>query len=160
MRAVVISDSHGDSATVNMILSRHRTADLVIFLGDGEKDIFTSENSKLLSDKALVAVAGNCDFYSSLPDEETVSLGDKKIFCLHGHTKGVKHDYEMLEHTAEQMGVDIVVHGHTHNERVDRVNDIYYMCPGSARDGVYGIIDIDDKTNTVLCYINYLYKEA
>ena len=158
MRAVVISDSHGDSATVNMILSRHRTADMVIFLGDGERDIYTQSNSLLLKDKSLVAVSGNCDFASALSAEEVVSLGGKKIYCLHGHTMGVKHGYERLEHSAELKGVDIVVHGHTHQERTEFKNGIYYMCPGSARAGVYGIIDIDDRTNGVLCYINYLYK--
>ena len=71
---------------------------------------------------------------------------------------GVKHGYERLEHSAELKGVDIVVHGHTHQERTEFKNGIYYMCPGSARAGVYGIIDIDDRTNGVLCYINYLYK--
>lgn len=156
MRAVVISDSHGDSASVNMILSRHRVADMVIFLGDGERDIYTKENSALLSDKTLVAVQGNCDFASTLPDETVVSLGGKKIFCLHGHTQGIKHGFERLEYEAEEKGVDIVVHGHTHEQRVERVNGIYYLCPGSARDGVYGIIDIDERTNGVFCYVNYL----
>lgn len=155
MRAVVISDSHGDSAAVNMILSRHRTADIVIFLGDGERDIYTKENSLLLTDKTLVAVAGNCDFGSSLPDEEIAVLAGKKIYCLHGHTRAVKHGYEMLEQEAEKKDVDIVVHGHTHSPRSEKVNGIYYMCPGSARAGAYGIIDIDDKTGGVLCYINY-----
>lgn len=156
MRAVVISDSHGDSASVNMILSRHRTADMVIFLGDGERDIYTGENSRLLSDKVLVSVAGNCDFGSSLPKEAIAVLGNKKIYCLHGHTKYVKHGYEMLEETAEMKGVDITVHGHTHSERVEKKNGIYYMCPGSARAGAYGIIDIDDRTGGVICYINHI----
>ncbi len=63
MRALVISDSHGDNGTVNMVLFRHTRADMVIFLGDGERDIYTQENSRLLTDKKLVAVRGNCDLY-------------------------------------------------------------------------------------------------
>ncbi len=152
MRAVVISDSHGDSASVNMVLERHRSADLFIFLGDGERDFFLKENMKTIENKRFVAVRGNCDFGSALPDEETVTLGGKKIYCLHGHTKMVKHGFGLLENTAENMKADIAVHGHTHSKRVEYINGIYYMCPGSVRDGSYGIIDIDDKTGTVLCY--------
>ena len=154
MRALVISDSHGDSASVNMVLHMHSRADMVIFLGDGERDIYTQENSRLLMDKKLVAVRGNCDFYSDLPDEESVTLGGKKIYCLHGHTLGVKHGFTMLEQKAELMCVDVAVHGHTHSPRVEYKNGIWYMCPGSIRNGDYGIIDIDEKTNTVLCYTN------
>ncbi len=154
MRALVISDSHGDNGTVNMVLLRHSTADMVIFLGDGERDIYTPENSRLLMNKSLVAVRGNCDLYSDLPDEETVSLAGKKIYCLHGHTLGVKHGYTMLEQKAEAMGVDIAVHGHTHLARAEYKNGIWYMCPGSIRNGDYGVIDIDEKTNTILCYTN------
>lgn len=156
MRAVVISDSHGDSATVNMILSRHKTADMVIFLGDGERDIHTAENSLLLTNKGFVSVAGNCDFGSESPKEVMTSLGGKKIYCLHGHTKYVKHGYELLESTAKMKGADIALHGHTHSERVEKIDGIYYMCPGSARAGSYGIIDIDDRTGGVLCYINHI----
>ncbi len=157
MRAVVISDSHGDMASVNMVLSRHRTADTVIFLGDGERDIYTKSNSLLLSDKTLVAVAGNCDFASSLPEEEITELAGKKIYCLHGHTKAVKYGTEILEQAAREKQVDIVVHGHTHVPRTQKVDGIYYMCPGSVREGAYGIIDIDERTGGILCYINYLY---
>ena len=156
MRALVISDSHGDNASVNMALTRHNSADMVIFLGDGERDIYTQENSRLIMNKTLVAVRGNCDWYSELPDEQTVTLGGKKIYCLHGHTLGVKHGFTMLEEKAELMGVNIAVHGHTHSPRVEYKNGIWYMCPGSIRSGEYGIIDIDEKSDTILCYTNCL----
>ncbi len=152
MRAVVISDSHGDSASVNMVLERHRSADLFIFLGDGERDFFLKENMRTIENKRFIAVRGNCDFGSDLPEEETVLLGGKKIYCLHGHTKTVKRGFELLESAAESLNADIAVYGHTHLKRVEYVNGIYYMCPGSVRDGSYGIIDIDEKTGTALCF--------
>lgn len=158
MRALVISDSHGDAQSVNTALRTVNNADVVIFLGDGERDMYTPENSVLLQNKHFVAVRGNCDFYSNLPDEEIIQFGTKKIYALHGHTKGVKHGFASLENAAEMKGVQIVVHGHTHEERVNYERGIHYMCPGSIRDGHYGIIDLDEKSDTVLCYVNSIYK--
>ena len=108
----------------------------------------------------LVAVRGNCDLYSQLPDEETVSLGGKKIYCLHGHTKGVKHGFENLESAAVKKGADVAVHGHTHEPRVSYSDGIWYMCPGSVKTGWYGIIDVDEKTNGIFCYLQNLYYEV
>ena len=59
MRAVVFSDSHGDSASINMLLSLHRNADMFIYLGDGEEDLFMPQNLNIIGMKPLVAVKGN-----------------------------------------------------------------------------------------------------
>lgn len=152
MRAIVISDSHRDSASVNMVLNRHRNADLFIFLGDGEDDFFSAENMRLTAGKKVIAVCGNCDYLSTLPKQEIFTFGGKKIYALHGHTKSVKYGTQMLEAAAQEIKADIAVYGHTHEEKVEYINGIYYMCPGSIRDGCYGIIDIDDKTGSAICY--------
>lgn len=160
MRAVVVSDSHGDVNSLIAAVKRQFSTDMVIFLGDGERDIYDSEFSALLKNKMLVAVRGNCDLYSQLPEEEIVSLGGKKIYCLHGHTKGVKHGFETLEHEAELKKADVVVHGHTHETRVNFINGIWYMCPGSVKTGWYGVIDVEEKTGGVFCYLQNLYFEV
>lgn len=78
MRAVVFSDSHGDSASINMLLSLHRNADMFIYLGDGEEDLFMPQNLNIIGTKPLIAVKGNNDFGSSLPAETTCFLSGKK----------------------------------------------------------------------------------
>ena len=160
MRALVISDSHHDSISINMVLKLHREAEMVIFLGDGEDDFFSADNIALMTDKKVVAVKGNCDLGSALNEEEFFTFGGKKVFALHGHTRGVKHTSEMLEAQAKKIGADIVVYGHTHNEKVEYIDKIYYMCPGSIRNGTYGIIDIDESTETALCYTTNLYYHS
>lgn len=152
MRALVFSDSHGDSGSVNMLLHMHREADVIFFLGDGENDLFSQSNCALIKDRRIVAVCGNCDFASQLPKEEVIPFAGKKIYALHGHTKMVKYGLERLMGTSENLGADIVLYGHTHSPRVDYENGIYYMCPGSIHNGSYGIVDIDEKTNTAICY--------
>lgn len=152
MRAIVLSDSHSDSASINMILTFQRKADTVIFLGDGENDFFSQENSALLINKKVIAVKGNCDFGSSLPEEQIFSFGTKKVMALHGHTRLVKHGLSNLIEAAEKEKADIVLYGHTHSEAVEYINGIYYMCPGRVRDGSYGIVDIDERTGSAICY--------
>lgn len=157
MRALVISDSHGRDNMITKVLETVKNYDAVIFLGDGEKDIYTPANSELIQFKKLVAVQGNCDFGSSLPVEEILELGSKKIFCLHGHSQAVKFGMGTLVHKSEALGVDVTVHGHTHQQHCEYENGIWYMCPGAVKAGEYGIIDIDDKTDTVLCYTKNIY---
>lgn len=160
MRAIVVSDSHGDTYNLEKAIKLHRNADMVIFLGDGERNLYSPQVSAAIENKVLAAFKGDCDFYSSLPEEDVVSLGGKRIYCLHGHTKGVKHGFEMLEHQAKLKGVDIAVHGHTHEPRVNFSDGIWYMCPGSIKTGWYGIIDIDESTQSVICYLQNLFFEV
>lgn len=157
MRALVLSDSHGRTAMIEKVLNTVKNTDVYIFLGDGERDIYTPSVSEAIGFKKLIAVQGNCDFGSSLPVEETVELAGRKIFCLHGHSQSVKFGSEVLKEKARKLGVDIAVHGHTHSQYAEYDNGIWYMCPGAVKDGWYGIIDIDERTNSVLCYTKNIY---
>ena len=138
LRLLVLSDSHRDRYALERALRLHREADAVFFLGDGEED-FLSPNIQQL-----------CDFYSQLPKEELVLLGGKRILALHGHTRFVKHGFQMLEEEAERLHADLVLHGHTHIPRTEYKNGIYYLCPGSVHAGDYGMADITDK-GEILC---------
>ena len=157
MRALVFSDSHGRSNMIAEVISTVKNVDIYIFLGDGENDIYTPAVSELIGFKKLTAVAGNCDFGSSLPVEQVVEFGTKKIFCLHGHSQGVKFGYGTLEHKARQLGADVAVHGHTHERYCNYENGLWIMCPGAVKDGEYGIIDLDEKTGSIICYTKNIY---
>lgn len=157
MRALVFSDSHGRENMIVQLLQTVKNVDLYVYLGDGEKDIYSPAVSDEIGFKKLVAVAGNCDFGSSLPLEQLVELGPKKILCLHGHSQAVKFGYDTLEHKAKQLGADVAVHGHTHERYCNFNNGLWIMCPGSIKDGEYGIIDLDDRTGSIICYTKNLY---
>ena len=141
MRILVLSDSHRDKISLMMAVKLHREADVVVFLGDGEEDFQCEKMSSLLSLKEVHSVRGNCDVYSSLPSEETFACGGKTVFILHGHTRCA----------------DIVLYGHTHIPKSEYIDNMYVMCPGSIRDGSYGIVDITD--NGILCYTADLSRE-
>lgn len=145
-RLLVVSDSHGDIPSLMRAVELHKEADVVFFLGDGQHDFLSECVSRFLMDKKVTAVKGNCDMYSELPAEELVPLAGHRILALHGHTRGAKYGLGAMQTAAEEeYNADIVLYGHTHNQRHDYVNGIHYLCPGTIHRGEYAMVDITDK---------------
>ncbi len=140
MRILVFSDSHGSKACMREALYDHPEADMIIHLGDGERDL--DELSELVAGRRIVQVCGNCDFYSLLPVNEIVEVAGVKIFCSHGHAELVKHGTQAFKEKAKSLGVHIALYGHTHQKVTDYDDGLHVMNPGSIRAGEYGMIDI------------------
>lgn len=142
MRLVVFSDSHRRVSSVLEIFERHKdNADLFIFLGDGNDDV--DEALMVYKDIKIERVSGNCDFYSMFPTEKVIDFAGKKIMFTHGHPYYVKHGYSDIEREARSVKADICLFGHTHLPYIEHKDEIYFVNPGSCRDGVYAIIDIE-----------------
>lgn len=151
MRLLVVSDSHKYTNNLLRAVDEQPTAQYVIFLGDGERDI--DEAKKLYPQKHFISVRGNCDFGSLLSDREIVIIGGKRIYCTHGHVEGVKHGVGGLISSARQEKADIVLYGHTHLAVTDYVDGMYIMNPGSVGYGrCYGFVDITEKGD-VICIL-------
>lgn len=118
----------------------HSEAQMIIHLGDGERDI--GELAQEIGSRKLIQVCGNCDLYSQLPYTELVIAAGIRILCTHGHTEGVKHSTEPLIEKARAAGARIALYGHTHQSVTDYRDGLHIMNPGSARVGEYGAIDI------------------
>lgn len=140
MRILVFSDSHGSTACMREALFDHPEADMIIHLGDGERDL--EKLSELVAGRRIVQVCGNCDFYSQLPANEIIEISGKKIFCSHGHTELVKHGTQAFISKARALGADIALYGHTHQTVTSYDDGLHVMNPGSIRAGEYGVIDI------------------
>ena len=73
MTVLVFSDTHGRRDRVEELLSHHRRADAVLFLGDGIRDLpyeTCTEGGRLFA-----GVRGNCDgFFLSVRTEEMSPL--------------------------------------------------------------------------------------
>ncbi len=145
MRAVVISDSHGDYSNVQRILLSQSKAEIVFFCGDGIAEIEDLKNS--FPEKMFVCVKGNCDWGKQIKTTEFFTMNNKKIMLTHGHLYQVKFTYRNAIDTARENGCDILLFGHTHTAYTDYIDDLYIMNPGSAHGyfGTYGILDITDK---------------
>ena len=82
MRVLVISDTHKKHENLKVVLERVSPVDLVIHLGDAEGyEDYIGE----LCGCPLEIVAGNNDFFSSLPREKEIMAGNYRVFMTHGH---------------------------------------------------------------------------
>lgn len=132
-KILVISDSHGNRKGVEKLLPLIAENDYVIHLGDGAGDMW--EVRAQYPDK-VYAYAGNCDFFSPLPDEEELEIEYVKILCCHGHKYRVKSDLDPLAREAKKRGCDIVLYGHTHQALITEIDGVTLINPGMLRRDV------------------------
>ncbi|KAI4451982.1 hypothetical protein C823_006543 [Eubacterium plexicaudatum ASF492] len=82
MKVLVISDTHGYHKNLDRVLELERPYDQVIHLGDIEGD---EEYLEVKAGCPVAAVKGNNDYFSPLPQEQTIELDGKRILITHGH---------------------------------------------------------------------------
>lgn len=132
MRAVVLSDSHGDIRACEKAIDSMGEVDLIIHLGDIARDV--RHISQKYPEIRLASVIGNNDFCFSKDElEKVIEFDGHKIFICHGHTLGVHHGTERLESVALQKGCVAALFGHTHCA-IDKMSGggILILNPGSV----------------------------
>jgi putative phosphoesterase len=139
MRILVVSDSHGDVFSLRCAVEAQPKARMIIFLGDGERDMDDIED--LFENKRVVQVKGNCD-YREIPLNCVEMVDGKLIFCTHGNEEYVKGGTVNLKQKAREAKADIVLFGHTHYPENSYDDGLYLFNPGSIREGSYGVVDI------------------
>lgn len=145
MRILVVSDTHGDYYSLKKAIDAQRNADIIIHCGDSRDEL---EDIKIMySDKAIIAVKGNCDFGSTLPFVEERVIEGKKLFITHGHLYNVKMTLYPLTCAAKEANADIVIFGHTHNALNDYDDGLYILNPGSLSgyNASYALIDVTEQ---------------
>lgn len=129
MRILVVSDTHGNYPLLVQVVKAAGPIDLLIHAGDSGKDL--TNLTRDFPTLSLVAVAGNCDPFSSLPRERFFSAGGYKIFLTHGDRYRVKGDLLRLSLEAQARKVNVVVFGHTHVPLIHYEQGILFFNPGS-----------------------------
>lgn len=146
-RIIAFSDTHGKRSAMHEIFER--PADAYLFLGDGNREL--DDMRLIYPDKKILSVCGNCDFYSSAPLIDIYCESGVRIMFTHGHGHGVKYSLERLLALAKENNINVMLYGHTHCRRIEYIDGIYIINPGSAaqpRDFLppsYAYIDITDK---------------
>lgn len=146
MKILVFSDSHSRASTMDKAIALHKNnTELVIFLGDGVKDL------ELIKHKypsiAFFAVKGNCDLLcSDVPKESVLDLDGIKVLVAHGDKYNVKYGLDTILYAALEKEVDAVFFGHTHipHDSCEYVNGkrIQLFNPGSiGNGGSYGVVN-------------------
>ncbi|MEI6602425.1 MAG: metallophosphoesterase family protein [Clostridia bacterium] len=128
MKILVFSDSHNHAYRIEKIVHNETDIDLIIHLGDCISDIQTIQ--KLYPQYSYEYVPGNCDYAYTIPEEKTIELGGLKFFLTHSAKYNTnKNLYELYKNT-ENLGVDVVLYGHTHEPSETVHKNILYMNPG------------------------------
>jgi len=108
-------------------------------------------------------VKGDFDEISGLPETKTVDIGDFKIGLCHGHQIVPWGDSESLAALQRQLGVDILVTGHTHQNALREANGSWFINPGSVT-GAYSSLASKSTPSFILMamngpkVINYVYE--
>lgn len=127
----IISDTHIPVRTQSLpakVFDVFEDVDMILHCGDVEVMSVIEELEKIAP---VTAVHGNCDPYIGLNTHEVIEVENVKIGLTHGvvYPKG---DTQQLYYLAKELGVDILVSGHTHRPLIQQENDVLLLNPGSA----------------------------
>lgn len=185
MKIGLISDTHGLTAQWEKAMKLFSDADLIIHAGDilyhpprlGYTEGYDIPDlADMMNDCKIpmVIARGNCDseVYEELLDTPIQSpyaytvCGSLKIMVQHGHT--FYTDY--LETLSRKGRADILISGHTHVPKIEKIGGMVHVNPGSPshpkwknasgiltptvgiiNDGEISIVDIDSN-ETILHY--------
>ncbi len=149
MKILVVSDTHRRNENLKKVIEMVKPIDMLIHLGDGE-GVENQIREWIGSDCILHMVLGNNDFFSDLPREVEVPIGNHRALLTHGHYYNVSLDVGELANEAQSRHCDIVMYGHTHKPFCEFRGDVMVMNPGSlsfprqdGRKPSYVILEVD-----------------
>ena len=151
MRAIVLSDSHNNTASCERAICAvgEKNIDMIIHLGDIARDVDYLES--LYYPIKVVSVLGNNDFLRHGDYERVIDFDGHKIFICHGHTLSVNYGTEKLETVARQKGCVAALYGHTHQNKLEKKEDGFFILnPGSTSrprgtKASYGILESENE---------------
>lgn len=155
MRALVLSDSHGDDFNLRWLLERVWSMtgpiDYYLHLGDGARDFERVESFIRMRDAnaTCIGVRGNCDFYDSeVPDLARPVIAGHRIFMNHGHHYGVKDELSTIDYASHDQGCTVTLFGHTHKQYSEQ-RETLLLNPGAARDGRCALLTLESGKTPV-----------
>lgn len=134
MRILVISDTHGNTDNFDILLEKEERFDFIIHCGDGAFDINYIEDRSRCE---VYTVRGNCDMISRASSNIVKEVEEKRVYVEHGVHLSILQDKELMDF-AKFNKVDVIMYGHTHIQRIEKLGDVWVVNPGSLskpRDG-------------------------
>ena len=134
MKIAVISDTHIPARLQTLpgiVYENCSDVDLILHSGDLE-DVTVLQDLERLA--PVKAVKGNMDRHD-LPLFLNLKLESKTICISHG--SGTYHDVRhRLLKKFKHLKPDIIIHGHTHEFYWQKVNSIWFLCPGAISNPI------------------------
>lgn len=137
---LVLADSHGNRARLEVILAQAPPVTHIVHCGDGHDDL---DGLPLPVGAELLRVPGNMD--RPMPNVRAVihtHIGGHAVMIAHGHQFQAQWDVEGLRQEAVRCGADIVLFGHTHQPLLLEGVPMLFN-PGPANRGMYGLVHLD-----------------
>ena len=140
----VVSDTHNNIKNIKKIIAlfNEEQVDLVIHTGDISKastlKIFSNLNSPLVgvfgnNDRIEEGLKEVCEVYDFNFQEPPLSL------TLKNKKVAVFHEPELIEgYVKDNQDIDLILHGHTHRYKEEKVGDIIYFNPGESAGSMEG----------------------
>lgn len=128
MKVLIISDTHARDKNVEVVLENEGDIDLLIHLGDIEGSETYIET---LADCPCEIVKGNNDYFSDLPSEKILNIGNHRAFITHGHYYNVSVELRTIVMEGIEREADIVMFGHIHRPVLEEMHGVTVLNPGS-----------------------------
>jgi uncharacterized protein len=146
----LISDTHipeRASEIPENVFQIFKDVEMILHAGD----LISIEVKDILNDIApTTCVQGNMDRYygTRLPERELIEVGGLKIGLNHGEVYP-RGDTQQLRYIGLEMGVDVLITGHTHSAFVNELEDLLLLNPGSPTvprlsDPSVMLLDVDE----------------
>jgi putative phosphoesterase len=143
MKLLVVSDSHGDTASLEMILQRAADCDALVHLGDGADDLDTL--LRYTQGKAVYRVRGNCDPGLPYAERLVFRVAGKTVLACHGHKYRVETGPDRLYFEGLRENADLCLYGHTHRQAADEDTGILLLNPGAVKNRRYAVVTLDER---------------
>lgn len=156
MKLVAVSDTHGDHAILEEILTQQPEADAYFYAGDSE---MTADDPIF---QRYQAVRGNMDFDVGFPLTLTQTIAGVTVFMAHGHLFGVGFSLTKLLDAAQAAEAQVAIFGHTHVLGVEMHRGMLVLNPGSISQprgefanlgGTYAVIESTPRQFRVSYYL-------
>ena len=129
----LISDTHIPDRRIKLpqpVFDAFEDVDLIIHAGDITSQSVIDDLERLAP---VHAVEGNMDMVVGeleLPASQVIEAEGHKIGIVHGEVYP-RGDTQQLYYTALELGVDILVSGHSHIAQLEKIKDVILVNPGS-----------------------------
>lgn len=147
----LISDTHIPDRAREIpekVLTSFKNVDLIIHAGDLTTTEVIDELEKIAP---VIAVQGNMDrvAHIDLPKAKVITVEKIKIGIAHGEVYP-RADTQQLLYLARQLDVNILVTGHSHQPKIEQVEDVLLLNPGSPivprlADRTVMLLEINNK---------------
>lgn len=149
MKLLVLSDNHGDETLMDEVYALYED-EIDVWLHCGDSEFNTLHPMWNI----FQPVGGNMDETNAYELESVRRFNEHRIMIVHGHEHHVNQGFDVLVESAKQKEVRFVFYGHTHIPKVDVIDGICLVNPGSLTQprgemniGSYVIAEIDSDTH-------------